>query len=170
MPMAGRELSAVPGRDGGLLLSQSSSGISGGSGASSERIVKPTRISGRSTGAQGLEKKKMPRIKTEELTEGMVVSADIKNMDNMLLIATGVTLSQRQIRILQAWGVTDVEVQDSESAPNLDPLARLTPEVREKMALELKDLFWEADEANPVFEVVYNWILERRAGILAKES
>jgi hypothetical protein len=105
----------------------------------------------------------MPRIKTEQLTEGMVVSADVKNMDNMLLIAAGAPLSKRQINILQAWGVQEVDVEDSSSSPDLDPLAMLPPAVRDKLTQEVKALFWEADEANPVFAVVFKWILERQA-------
>jgi hypothetical protein len=105
----------------------------------------------------------MPRIKTEQLAEGMVVSADVKNIDDMLLIPAGAALSERQINILQSWGVPEVEVQASESVPDPDPLAKLSPEALEKMTREVKGLFWQPDESSPVFAAIFRLILERRA-------
>jgi hypothetical protein len=69
----------------------------------------------------------MPRIKTESLQEGMVVSCDVKNIDNMLLIPAGCNLTERQINILQAWGVAEIDIQDSKALEDADPLAKLAP-------------------------------------------
>src|SRR5262245_13721528 len=70
----------------------------------------------------------MPRVKTDSLEKGMRVMTDVKNMDEMLLIPAGATLTERQINILQAWGIEEIEVQQSAAAQETDPLARLTPE------------------------------------------
>jgi hypothetical protein len=106
----------------------------------------------------------MPRVKTESLQEGMVVASDVKNMDGMLLIPSGCSLTERQIDILQAWGLAEIEVQATEGgAADADPLATLTPDVVAKMTAELKALFWKPDEANPVFAEVLKLILQRRA-------
>jgi hypothetical protein len=105
----------------------------------------------------------MPRIKTEQLVEGMVVSTDVKNLDDMLLIPAGAALSERQINILQAWGVAEVEVQASESVPDPDPLARLAPEVLARITGEVRGTFWQPDEESPVFAAIFKLMLERRA-------
>ena len=94
----------------------------------------------------------------------MVVASDVKNIDGMLLIPSGCTLSERQIDILQAWGVAEIEVQATGDADaDADPLAKLAPEVLAKMTSELKALFWNPDEENPVFAEVFKLMLHRRA-------
>jgi hypothetical protein len=105
----------------------------------------------------------MPRIKTELLKAGMVVANDVKNIDDMLLIPIGCVLSERQINILQAWGVAEIEVQNSDAIADTTPLKRLSPERAEKVAAEIKARFWSADESNPVHREIFNLILNRRA-------
>ena len=109
----------------------------------------------------------MPRIKIESVKEGMAVGSDVKNIDSMLLVPAGCTLSERQINILNAWGVTDVDVVLAEGDEADDPLAKFSPEELEKMATEIKERFWQVDETNPVFMEIFKLALERRlqAGI-----
>lgn len=105
----------------------------------------------------------MPRIKTELLQEGMVVSSDVKNMDNMLLIPSGCKLTSRQIGILQAWGVTDIEVASSGGGEDTDQLTKMTPEAIEKLSAEVRATFWKADDSDPVFAELFKIVLRRRA-------
>ena len=105
----------------------------------------------------------MPRIKTELLHEGMVVSADVKNIDNMLLIPSGCTLTPRQVNILQAWGVTEIEVQSSSETGNTDLLETMRPELLEKLVAEVKASFWKVDESDPVYAELFKVILRRKA-------
>jgi hypothetical protein len=105
----------------------------------------------------------MPRIKSELLEEGMIVAKDVKNIDDMLLIPAGSALSDRQINILQSWGVDEIEVQKSDSMADTDPLAKLAPEEAARLSAEVKARFWQADEANPVYLEIFKLILHRRA-------
>jgi hypothetical protein len=105
----------------------------------------------------------MPRIKIEQLQEGMVVASDVKNIDNMLLIPAGCTLTERQINVLQAWGVAEIEVQGVQTSADADPLAGLPPEETAKLSAELRDLFWQPDDSNPVFAEIFKLMLQRRA-------
>jgi hypothetical protein len=109
----------------------------------------------------------MPRVKTELLQEGMVVANDVKNIDDMLLIPAGCSLTERQINILQAWGVTEIEIQNSDALGDTDPLTKLTPEQFAKATAEVKSLFWKPDESNPVYEEIFKLILSRRARKIA---
>lgn len=93
----------------------------------------------------------------------MVVANDVKNIDDMLLIPVGCVLSERQINILQAWGVAEIEVQNSDAIADTTPLKSLSPERAEKVAAEIKGRFWSADELNPVHREIFNLILNRRA-------
>ena len=105
----------------------------------------------------------MPRAKTDTLTEGMIVAADVMNIDNMLLIPAGSALTERQISILQAWGVDEIDVQGSPTLEAADPMAALSPEEVAKLSDEVRGLFWHADDSNPVFQVIFKAMLQRRA-------
>jgi hypothetical protein len=104
----------------------------------------------------------MAKIKIDSIKEGMVVVSDVKNIDNMLLIPAGCTLSGRQINILNAWGVGEVDVVASETEEDTDIMTKLPPEELEKLSAEVKSRFWKVDESNPVFMEIFILILQRR--------
>ncbi len=94
----------------------------------------------------------------------MVVAADVKNLDHVLLIGAGTALTERQIGILQAWGVSEVEVKSADGmagAPGA--LERLPAELAGRLRSEVKSLFWRLDETCPVQAEIFRLALERRA-------
>jgi hypothetical protein len=105
---------------------------------------------------------KMAKIKIDSIKEGMVVVSDVKNIDNMLLIPAGCTLTGRQIIILNSWGVSEVDVVASETQADTDILTKLSPAELEKLSAEVKERFWRVDESNPVFMEIFILILQRR--------
>jgi hypothetical protein len=105
----------------------------------------------------------VPRIKTGDLKEWMVVATDVKNMDDMLLLPAKIVLTERQIDILRAWGVAGIEVEPSDLIENQDPVARLSPELAARLTAEIKAQFWEVDESDPVFAEIFKLVLWRRA-------
>jgi hypothetical protein len=106
----------------------------------------------------------MPKIKTEQLQEGMVVAAEVKNMDNMLLLPAGCKLTQKHINILEAWGVPEVTIENAGQAPEpVNPLAQMSPADLARLTVQTKALFWELDLGNPVQAAVFNGVLRRRA-------
>ena len=110
-----------------------------------------------------IHQKYMPRIKTEQLEEGMVVSSDVKNIDNMLLIPSGCQLTKRQIGILQAWGVTEIDVASGGKEGDTDVLTKLSEEELQLLKLEVRNRFWRVDDADPVFNELFQILLRRRA-------
>jgi hypothetical protein len=93
----------------------------------------------------------------------MVVAKDVKNIDGMLLLPAKCLLTDRQVNILKAWGVAEIDVEASELIENKDPLARLPPEVVAQLSAEVKARFWQPDETNPVFAEIFKLMLWRRA-------
>ena len=110
----------------------------------------------------------MPRIKTELLEEDMVVASDVKNIDNMLLIPAGCSLTGRQISILQAWGVAEIDVRGTPAVEDADLLAVLPPEIVARITAEIKNLFFYPDESNPIFVEVFKLMLQRHARRIAR--
>jgi len=94
----------------------------------------------------------------------MVVARDIKNIDGMLLAPSGCQLSERQIDILQAWGVVEVEVEAGEEMARAhDPLAQLPPETLARITADLRARFWEPDGFGPVPAEIFKLMLLRQA-------
>ena len=113
----------------------------------------------------------MPKLKIERLREGMVVAADVLNMDQMLLLPAGCTLAQKHIAILQAWGVTDVEVMAADDlGDNSDPLAKLPPEEVARLTAATRALFWQLDETSPVQTEIFQLILRRAVRRVTREG
>ena len=107
----------------------------------------------------------MPRIKTELLGEGMVVSSDVKNIDNMLLLPAGCVLTARHVSILQAWGVIEIDVEQAGQSDegNTDVLSKLSPEALAKLTAELKACYWKVEDGDPLFMEIFNVMLRRSA-------
>jgi hypothetical protein len=64
---------------------------------------------------------------------------------------------------LQAWGVTEVEIESTvESEAAADPFAKIPPELLASMTAELKALFWQPDETSPVYTEILRLMLLRR--------
>ena len=94
----------------------------------------------------------------------MVVTADVKNADDMLLIPAGCALTEKQIDMLSAWGIAEIRVQSEDGADDGgDPLQKLPPETLEKVTGELAANFWTPVDANPVQKGVFDLVLRRKA-------
>lgn len=106
----------------------------------------------------------MPRIRSENLREGMVVSRDVKNIDGMLLASSGAVLSARQVTILQTWGVADIDVEGTEDdTRNGSPLSQMSPGELATLTNQLKDRFWNANALTPVESEIFQLMLLRSA-------
>jgi hypothetical protein len=106
----------------------------------------------------------MIRVKSDALQPGMVVARDVKNIDGMLLVPSGCELSERQINILQAWGVTDLEVEAGEEVARAhDPLAQLPPETATRITADLRARYWNPGEFGPVPSEIFRLMLLRQA-------
>jgi hypothetical protein len=106
----------------------------------------------------------MPKVKLDALQEGMVVTSDVKNLDDMLLIPAGCTLTEKHIDILRAWGIPEVQVESAgESAEAADPLQLLSPEGLASLEVEVRKRFWKFDETSPVQCEMLRLVLRRQA-------
>jgi hypothetical protein len=106
----------------------------------------------------------MPKVKIASVREGMVVSADVKNMDNMLLIPTGCALNEKHIDILNAWGIAEVQVESGGNAEvSGDILEQLPPETLEQTRKDLAAIFWDPIDKNPIQAETFDLALRRKA-------
>jgi hypothetical protein len=105
----------------------------------------------------------MPKVKVAAVHEGMVVTADVKNMDNMLLIPAGCVLTEKHINILNAWGISEVQVESGGAAEDTgDILQQLPAETLEQLRKELAGIFWDPIDKSPVQAETFDLALRRK--------
>lgn len=97
----------------------------------------------------------------DSVCEGMIVAADVKNMDDMLLIPAGCELSARHIKVLRTWGIAEIQVDGEEQASTT--MMKIAPEVLERLEAELRKQFWSLDPESEAQKEVFNLALRRRA-------
>lgn len=106
----------------------------------------------------------MPKVKIDGLQEGMIVAADVRNIDDMLLLPAGAELSARHLKVLRSWGITEVTVEASHQAEDAsDPLRRLPPEALARMEAALRETFHNFDPAQALPQTVFRLMLLRQA-------
>jgi hypothetical protein len=110
----------------------------------------------------------MPKIKLDAVSEGMTVAADVKNMDDMLLVPAGCVLTERHIKILRTWGISEVQIDGEEQGSTT--LMTIAPDVLCRMEDELRKTFWEFDSKLPVQQEIFKLALRRRARAFLNQS
>ena len=106
----------------------------------------------------------MPKVKVETLQAGMVVAADVKTTEGMLLIPSGCALTEKQIGMLATCGIIEIQVRAGDgTGASVEPFDKLSPEARRKLAAELAEAFWTPPDANPVQKEVFDLALRRKA-------
>jgi hypothetical protein len=112
----------------------------------------------------------MPRVKIENLREGMVVAKEVKNMEDMLLLPVGCEIRPKHIEILQCWGITDVDVEafDGLEEPE-NPIELLPPKVAARLETELRKRFWNFNPNNLVQKEVFRLALKRKAKLYKQQ-
>lgn len=90
-------------------------------------------------------------VSTDKLKEDMVLSDDVKDVNGRLLLAKGVTLQSKQIRMLKMWGVTEANVVgDSDEEEVSEP--DLSPEQMKKIKEDTQYLFRHTDQDHPAIK------------------
>jgi len=92
------------------------------------------------------------------------VTADVKNMDNMLLIPAGCVLTEKHINIFNAWGITEVQVASGSDGENSgDILQQLPPETLAQLRKELAGIFWDPIDKSAIQAEIFDLLLRRKA-------
>lgn len=102
----------------------------------------------------------------------MVLAGDAKDLNGRVLMKSGAKITEKHIKILKSWGITEADVQkatkrDIEDADSKD----LDPELLEKAETEVTRFFSHADRSHPaVKELFYLCILRKAKSILEKKA
>ena len=98
----------------------------------------------------------------------MTVARDVKNIDGMLLAPSGCQLSERQINILQAWGVTGKggnrkAGEENRRRPRSAGQIAAQERAGQNDVSTLRARFWKPDDFGPVPAEIFKFMLLRQA-------
>jgi len=94
-------------------------------------------------------------LNLNDLKEGMVLAADIKNKHGNILIRESNTLTAKHILLMKAWGVTEADVVGFDrDQVEKEEMHALSPEFIEAIEKELRAVFPPFDN-NPVMAEMY---------------
>lgn len=93
---------------------------------------------------------------TEILEEGMVLDAPVKNLQGQVLFGIGHVLKEKHIEMIQAWGITEVEVEVKEDSESSKRFREALIRAEEN----LKPVFKRCDLSNPIVKEVLRNVAE----------
>ena len=95
----------------------------------------------------------------------MTLANQVDNLHGQLLLAAGCRLTPRQIGVLQAWGVAEVEVEGDGNHSGIKPalvVAKREPRGGEAARLQLQKLFGRQDFSCPVILELFEACASRK--------
>ncbi len=102
----------------------------------------------------------------------MVLAGDIKDLNDRVLLESGAKITEKHLKILKSWGITEADVQKATKEDIEDTRSKdLNPELLDKAEAEVTRLFSHADRSHPaVKELFYLCILRKAKSISGKET
>jgi hypothetical protein len=94
-------------------------------------------------------------LNINELKEGMVLAADVKNKHGNIMIRQGMTLSEKHVMLLKAWGITEADVEGADRDQlHEEEMRTVSPEVIETIEKNLRE-FFPPLEGNEIMSEIY---------------
>lgn len=94
-------------------------------------------------------------LNINDLKEGMTLAADVKNKHGNIMIKQGMTLTEKHIMLLKAWGIPDADVEGADRDQlHQEEMKTVSPEVIEVIENELNELFPTLD-GNEIMSEIY---------------
>ncbi|KMP11093.1 hypothetical protein UR09_04310 [Candidatus Nitromaritima sp. SCGC AAA799-A02] len=98
----------------------------------------------------------MSIVRFENLKPGMILADNLQNLDGRVLLKAGAQLDQENLKTLEAWGVTEANIQDGLDE-NIEPPVEpgIDPEQLAQAEAETMKIFRHANvEQPPMKEIV----------------
>lgn len=101
----------------------------------------------------------------KELKPGYILKAPVWNWHGQLLLRKGVELTERHLDVLAAWGVAEVEIQETTSQTGLageEPKSKTVPPLSTETVNHLEFLFRRLDRSDPVVAELFQVCAQRK--------
>lgn len=99
------------------------------------------------------------KIAVDQLQEGTVLASDVIGVNGQILLKSGNTITEKNIRAFKMWGILEVEIPGEEASQT----PQFSPEILEKADQHLQNRFHGADLSHPVLNRIYEICLHKVA-------
>ena len=107
----------------------------------------------------------MIAVNIHKIKDGMIPAKDITDQTGRLILASGNEITRRHIKIFQAWGITEVTIQeDGAEAESL--IETKAVEIPEQVQHEVSELFQHMDQNHPAVSELMELCRMRKIGAL----
>ena len=109
----------------------------------------------------------MKSLKIKSLRKGMVIATEVKDRMGRALLTSGQTITAQNLKTLKAWGITDVNIEDSRKPEEISLEVEERREVKPPPAIikEQETLFKYSDRRHPAVAELYKVCLERKTQV-----
>jgi HD-like signal output (HDOD) protein len=97
----------------------------------------------------------MAAIKVEHLVPGMILTDEVRDINNRLLCPNGLQIEARHLRLLKMWGIFEVQVGGADEPPSVEIPAG-DAESATQRSEELSACFKELDTRHPAIREILN--------------
>ena len=106
----------------------------------------------------------MGSINIGDVRVDMILSKEVKNINGQLLMPKGMTIAEKHLGLLQAWGITEVEIEGvSKEDIASETAAKLDPQILAEAEAYMVDLFQNANREHPALQELFSQCVLRTA-------
>ncbi len=110
-------------------------------------------------------------LNVNDIETGMVLEEDIVNFQGTVLIGAGAELTEKHVKALGAWGITEANIVGISSTDLEEKsLDSVNEETRGLVERELKYLFQKTNTEDPLMAELYRLAIKRRLRNLRNEE
>lgn len=108
-------------------------------------------------------------IPTADLTQGMVLAADVHDRSGRLLLGSGTELTVKHIHVFRTWGIIEVKIDgiDEDAGGPVFP-AEVSPDQVKEAEAAIAPRFRHADLTHPVVKELYNLCIQQKVHYVGK--
>ena len=112
----------------------------------------------------GREMHEMGIINLENIEAGMILRSDIKAKNGMILLRAGNEITQRHLKILRMWGVTEADIEGEDREEILSKAAaQIDPLLLQEAEAKAHRLFRHGDREHPFMKELLRLVTLRFA-------
>lgn len=113
----------------------------------------------------------MATIKLKNLKVGMVLTGDAKDLNGRVLLKSGAKITEKNLKTLKSWGVTETDVQKATTEDIEDTGSKdLNPELLDKAEAEVTRFFSHADRSHPAIKELFYLCVMRKAKSISEKK
>ena len=78
-------------------------------------------------------------ISIEKALPGMILAEGVRNVHGALLLSSGISLTDKHLRILKTWGAKEIFVEGEPQKTQQENIEQIEGRIKEELSLRFKD-------------------------------